>query len=167
MIGIIIFFILIAVPILELNLLINVGSDIGSFSTVMLCLLTAMIGMALVRMQGIKVFRDIQAAQVDGLPIGTQLVHGLFLAVSGICLFIPGFITDTVGALLLIPPLRLLLGNLVLKSIILKTRTHQQDSQGGIVIEGEFVQANPHAKSHQDEETIEVEYTDLTDKKGD
>ncbi|MFC3053633.1 FxsA family protein [Kordiimonas pumila] len=134
--GWIILLIFIGLPVMELSVLIDVGDEIGAFSTILLCLLTAAIGLSLVRLQGLIVLRNMQAAQQKGEPIGPSLIHGFFLLLAGICLFIPGFVTDFLGALLLIPPVRLFLGKAGLAHTIVR-RTYKEGGST-VIIDGEF-----------------------------
>lgn len=135
----IIFLLIIGMPVLELTVLIDVGDEIGAFNTVLVCLLTAGIGLSLVRMQGIKVFQDMQLKASAGEPVGDSLIHGFFLLVAGVCLFIPGFITDTFGALLLVPFIRLALGKAGMAHMVVKTyRSSNRGQQEDIIIEGEY-----------------------------
>jgi UPF0716 protein FxsA len=104
----------ILIPILEMWLLIQVGSHIGALATIGLVLLTAMIGLALLRQQGFAtLLRANQKMEAGQLP-AQEIVDGLFLAVGGALLLTPGFFTDAIGFICLIPGLRkLLLGRLV------------------------------------------------------
>ena len=102
----ILFLLFISVPLLELYLLIEVGSGIGGFATIFLCLLTAAIGGLLIRMQGLSTLIDAQRRMAHGELPADHGFHGLLLALAGLLLFTPGFITDTLGFLLLVPPLR-------------------------------------------------------------
>lgn len=107
----ILFFLFIIIPLLELWLLIEVGSGIGGLSTIALCLLTAALGGFLIRWQGMSTLLDAQKRMAHGeIPAGHGF-HGLMIAFSGLMLFTPGFITDSIGFLLLVPPLRQLLIN--------------------------------------------------------
>ena len=108
--GWLILLIFVGVPLMELSVLIEVGEGIGALSTVALCLASAGIGLSLIRMQGLKVISDIQQASSTGKPLVEHVVHGFFLLIAGVLLFFPGFVTDTLGAILLIPPVRLMLG---------------------------------------------------------
>jgi UPF0716 protein FxsA len=102
-----IFFILfITLPLLELYVLIQVGSDIGGLNTIVLCLLTAIIGGMLIRWQGLITLMDAQKCMAAGDLPAEHAFHGILLALAGVLLFTPGFITDSVGFLLLFPPLR-------------------------------------------------------------
>jgi len=101
---------LLLLPVLEIAVFIEVGSRIGAGATVGLIVLAAVLGVALLRRQGLSVLRKAQAAADRGeLPVGA-VFEGFCLAVAGILLIIPGFLTDTVALLLLIPPLRNALG---------------------------------------------------------
>ncbi len=105
----ILFILFILVPLLELWLLIEVGSGIGGLPTIALCLLTAALGGFLIRWQGMSTLIDAQKRMLHGeAPIDHGL-HGLMIAFSGILLFTPGFVTDSIGFLLLFPPFRRLL----------------------------------------------------------
>ena len=141
--GWFILFLFVGVPLIELSVLIEVGSDIGALSTVALCLLTAAVGLSLIRMQGLKVLADLQSASNKGETIVEPIVHGFFLLIAGACLFFPGFITDAIGGLLLIPPIRLALGRAGLASAAAKHTSHfrytRHDEQGETtIIDGEF-----------------------------
>ena len=139
-----ILFIFVGVPLIELAVLIEIGSGIGALSTVALCLLTAGVGLSLIRMQGLKVVAELQQASTTGDPIVEPMVHGFFLLIAGLCLFFPGFVTDALGALLLIPPVRLMLGRAGLASAAARgSRTFYHSRSSGaqrttIIIDGEF-----------------------------
>ena len=102
----IIFFLFITLPLLELWVLIEVGSGIGGLPTIALCLFTAALGGLLIRWQGMNTLIDAQKRMMRGeMPVDHGL-HGLMIAFSGLLLFTPGFITDSIGFLLLFPPFR-------------------------------------------------------------
>ena len=101
---------LIATPIVELYLLIEIGSIIGAPWTILAVLATAVIGAALIRRQGMGVLREAQLSMNrQELPI-KQLFDGFFLLIAGAMLLTPGFVTDSIGFILLIPPMRALIG---------------------------------------------------------
>lgn len=136
--------ILAAFPLLELSVLINVGGSIGGLQTIMLCLLTAGIGMYLVRLQGLQIFSKMQSASLKGEEIGENLIHGFFLMIAGVFLFIPGFITDTIGGLLLIPYIRLIVARGGLLKMVIHhghnrhTQWQQRPNSNETIIEGEY-----------------------------
>lgn len=96
----------IVVPALELAVLIQVGSAVGVFTTMLLVVATAVVGARLAQMQGLDVLRRIQRATQAGELPTQALLDGAFLFVAGAFLLTPGFITDTFGFLCLIPPAR-------------------------------------------------------------
>lgn len=159
--------IFVGVPLIELSVLIEVGSDIGALSTIALCLLTAGIGLSLIRMQGLKVIADLQTASANGEPIVEPLVHGFFLLVGGICLFFPGFITDALGALLLIPPIRLALGRAGLASAAARsTRNfhysrYSESGKATIIIDGDFAEMND-TKTNPEKPAPPLEHDEAT-----
>jgi len=133
------FFLIIGIPVIELIVLIEVGSHIGAINTVALSIVTAGIGIFLVRLQGIQVMTRMSAATRTDEAVAAPLIHGFFLLVAGFFLLIPGFITDMVGALLLVPPLRLLIAARVLKRV----RKQHGFNQTTIIIEGEYHDVTP------------------------
>lgn len=97
---------LIGLPLVELYVLIQVGSVIGALPTVVLAILTAVLGAGLVRHQGFGVLRRIRDMNERDESPALEVLDGALLLVAGFFLLLPGFLTDTVGFLLLIPPLR-------------------------------------------------------------
>jgi len=110
----ILFLLFITLPLLELWVLIEVGSDIGGLSTIALCLFTAALGGLLIRWQGMSTLIDAQKRIAHGEAPVEHGIHGLMIAFSGVLLFTPGFITDSIGFLLLFPPFRRLIINRLL-----------------------------------------------------
>ena len=98
--------ILLLVPIGEIATFIWVGSRIGAGLTVLLVLLSAAIGFWLVRWQGLATAARVQATITRGESPAVGMLEGLALLAAGILLIIPGFLTDLVAFVLLIPPLR-------------------------------------------------------------
>jgi len=129
-------------PLAELYLLIEVGSEIGAIPTIGLSVFTAILGGYLVRMQGFAVLFRAQAQMANQEVPAIELLEGALLLIVGLALLLPGFITDAIGFLLLIPPLRRWLVVRWLKSR--GTLTPAPGSQPGPetrpdrVIEGEY-----------------------------
>ena len=94
------------IPLTELYVLIEVGDRIGAFATIWLVVLTAVIGGWLVRKQGMGILFRIRQQMEQGEAPAIEMLEGALLALMGILLLLPGFITDALGFLLLIPPLR-------------------------------------------------------------
>ena len=102
-------FLIIFIPIIEIYLLIKVGSSIGAFNTISLIFITAIIGIAYVRYEGFNTLRSGMSQLIKNqMPI-YEIISGAALAFAAFLLIIPGFLTDTVGFLLIFPPTRKLL----------------------------------------------------------
>ncbi|MCT7655109.1 FxsA family protein [Oceanimonas sp. NS1] len=97
---------LIGAGLLEIFVFIEVGSAIGAWSTIALILLTAIIGISLVRIQGLQTLMEAQEKVNRGETPAREMVSGMMLALSGVLLLLPGFVTDFAGVLLLLPPVR-------------------------------------------------------------
>jgi len=154
--ALLVLILLVGVPLIELWVMIEVGSEIGGLAVVALSLLTAGIGLALIRMQGLSILNDLAAQNATGLvpqgQLGRALVHGFFLLVAGFMLAFPGFITDALGALLLVPPVRLMLGKLGFTAFVAKMMAERRSNAAGhgyspsnpqgrttIILDGEIV----------------------------
>ncbi|WP_415182377.1 FxsA family protein [Phaeovulum sp.] len=96
----------VAVPLIEIGLFIQVGGLIGLWPTLALVLLTAVIGTALVRAEGARAMADLRRAMHDLRDPTAPLAHGAMILLAGALLLTPGFFTDTMGILLLIPQVR-------------------------------------------------------------
>jgi UPF0716 protein FxsA len=104
--GLILLAALIGVPLLEIALFIQVGGWIGLGPTLALVILTAVVGAWVMRRQGFAVLMRAQRQLADGaLPVG-EAFEGMCLVIGGALLLMPGFFTDALGALLLIPAVR-------------------------------------------------------------
>ncbi len=93
-------------PLAEIAVFIAVGSQIGVGWTLALIVATTILGVATVRRQSLANLRSAQAQARTGAMPGREIVHGALIAFAGLLLILPGFITDTLGLLLLLPPLR-------------------------------------------------------------
>ena len=94
----------ISAPLIEIWLMINIGSVIGAGWTILAIIATAMIGASLVRLQGLGVYARMHQSTQRGEIPAMEMIEGLTLFISGVLLLTPGFITDALGFLLLIPP---------------------------------------------------------------
>ncbi|AUB78291.1 exlusion protein FxsA [Spiribacter sp. SSL99] len=96
----------VTIPLAELFLLIEVGSWIGALPTIGLCLLTAMMGAALLRQQGLQTLARARNNLDRGSLPAVELLEGAALIIGGALLLTPGLVTDVIGFLCLIPPTR-------------------------------------------------------------
>ena len=94
------------IPIIEIYLLIEIGSIFGALTAVILVILTGFLGAFLSRMQGLKTLFRIQESLREGRMPSGELLDALLIVIAGLVLLTPGFLTDSVGFLLLIPATR-------------------------------------------------------------
>ena len=94
------------IPIIEIYLLIEIGSMFGALTAVTLVILTGFLGAFLARMQGLQTLYRIQESLREGRMPSGELLDALLIVIAGLVLLTPGFLTDSVGFLLLIPATR-------------------------------------------------------------
>lgn len=146
--GLLLLFLMIGVPIVEITVFIEVGGRIGVIPTVATVIITAMIGTALLRHQGFAVLARAQESLAQGRFPMAEVFDGLCLLVAGALLITPGFVTDAIGFLLFIPPVRAALRRVIGAYFVSSGRVHvhpdgpgagpAQRPGGPTVIEGEF-----------------------------
>ena len=128
------FLIFIALPVFEVFLLIKIGGEIGALNTIALILLTAIVGIYYARIQGIQTLRSgIINIYQNKTPI-YELISGASIAFAAILLIVPGFFTDLIGFLLLIPFSR----KIIFKIILKKGRKTNLEKQNK-TIDGEII----------------------------
>jgi len=135
-----------AVPLVEIYLLIEVGQVIGALPTIGLCVLTAAIGGALLRQQGLDTLARARRNLDQGHVPALELFEAVALAVGGALLLTPGFATDVIGFACLLPPTRRLLVQLALRRVNVVYgpasgpggRGGQHRDEAGRTIEGEY-----------------------------
>jgi len=109
------------VPLLEIYVLIEVGARIGAATTVAIIIATAAGGAILLRQQGFATLRRAQTSlHAHRLP-ALELVEAVILLICGLLLLTPGFLTDVLGALILIAPLRRVLARLLLRRVLARS----------------------------------------------
>jgi UPF0716 protein FxsA len=152
----------IGIPIAEIAVFIEVGDQIGLGWTLASIFATAIIGTALVRHQGLQTLARVRAS-MDRKELPVQdLISGVCILVAGLLLVTPGFVTDMIGFLLLIPPFRLALGAFVLTSLMRNGRFTMRSAGGmgggfrqppkgrGPIIDGEFEEIDEDAPKNPD-----------------
>ncbi len=97
------FLIFAVIPVIELALLIKVGSIIGTMNTISIVILTAVIGAYMVRSEGLGVMSRIQANMQEGIFPAEELINGMMILLAGALLLTPGFFTDVIGFFMVIP----------------------------------------------------------------
>ena len=135
----------IAVPLIEIGLFIQVGGAIGLWRTLLVVLLTAIVGTWLVRSQGLQTIQNLQGSFQNMRNPTEPLVHGAMILLAGALLLTPGFFTDAIGFILLFPPFRLF----IMQNIKTKLKTGNinfapsQPSSNDGIIEGTFQKVSP------------------------
>ncbi len=125
---------ILSIPLIEIYLFIKIGSSIGAFNTISLILLTAIVGVAYARYEGFNTLRSGMTQLVKNeIPI-YEIVSGAALTFAAILLIIPGFATDCLGLLLIIPITRKLIFNVFSKKFNKKNNTFEKKD----FIEGEY-----------------------------
>lgn len=149
----ILFIIFVAVPIIEIALFIQAGDWFGLGPTLAMIVVTAIIGITLLRQQGLSTLFKAQQKMNQGEIPALEMVEGIMLAVAGALLITPGFFTDAIGFLLLTPVIRKLLFSKVLQNKV-NMHVHNQHNP--------FDEAQP---SHPEKtpRTIEGEYKNSED----
>lgn len=99
----------VAVPLVELAVVLQVRTAIGLGPTLLLLLAVSLVGAAVVRREGSRAWRAFRGAVASGRPPATEVADGAMLLVGGTLLLTPGFVTDIVGLVLVLPPTRALL----------------------------------------------------------
>ncbi len=138
----------ITVPLVEMIILIEVGGLIGAIPTVGLVVLTATIGLWLLKLEGIATLARVQEKLNQGQIPETELLEGIMLLVGGALLLTPGFITDAMGFTCLLPGLRRPIARWIIRQGVLKAinvsgRSFQGDrppQTGGTIIDGDFIE---------------------------
>jgi UPF0716 protein FxsA len=142
------FLLFLIVPLIEIYLLIQVGSVIGAVWTVFAVVATAVIGVSLLRSQGLDTVQRAQLSLAQGQLPAVAMLEGVALIFSGALLLTPGFFTDSIGFLLLIPMLR--------QSLIKRMMSHAR-----FTVHGQSMHSHHH---YRDSSIIEGEIVEDDDK---
>ena len=139
--------VIVLLPLIEIFTFAQVGGKIGGLWTVLLTLATAMLGVLLIKTQGGRTISNVKDQLQQGQMPAQAVVGGIMTFISGAFLLLPGFISDALGLILLLPPVQAVLAQSVIQSFM-KGRM-----QGSVYTQGQ----NPHAKP-QGGNTIEGEF---------
>lgn len=152
----IILLLMIGIPLAEIGVFIEVGSRIGLLTTLAAIFVTALMGTALLRHQGLATLLRVRESLEQGrLPVD-EVFDGLCLLVAGVLLLTPGFVTDAMGFLLFVPPVRKGLVRGLARYLVRSGRVHVQQwppnpepgpreptRRGGVVIDGDYDDVTP------------------------
>ena len=145
----ILFLALLSIPLIEVFVLIEVGRCIGAGNTIALVVLTAIAGAFLLRIQGIQTLTRVRGALERGEIPAVELIEGLILIITGALLLTPGFVTDAVGFICLLPgPRRVFARAFAARMVVHHAagapghgsapQNHSRPSPGGRTIEGDY-----------------------------
>lgn len=152
------FILLMIVPAVELVLLIQLGARIGLLNTIALIVITAALGAALTKQQGLETLEKIKRSVNKGEIPTSSLVDGLLILIAGIVLMTPGLLTDAFGFFLLIPACRSLIRSTAVEAFKrnVKVVTPFQQTQQ---------QEEPRRPTQTDDDIIDIKATTIDDKK--
>ena len=123
--------IILFIPLIEIYLFIQIGAQIGAFNTILIILLTAVIGIYFVRLQGLTTLKSgVTQLYRNQIPV-YEMMSGAALAIAALLLIIPGFATDVIGFLLILPITR----NLIFKYL---GKKYKKEKVNDNLIEGEY-----------------------------
>lgn len=156
----IVFLIFILVPVIEISLFISVGDYLGLWPTIAMVFLTAFVGVSLVRSQGLQTLLSVQSRLQQGELPAQQIFEGVLLAAAGVLLFIPGFLTDAMGMIVLLPAPRRALAKYLMTKMVVKASagfgahqyqeerfTHRRNNDGN-TFEGEYERKDDDNNNH-------------------
>tara|TARA_Y100000741_G_scaffold180609_1_gene137293 strand:+ start:34 stop:471 length:438 start_codon:yes stop_codon:yes gene_type:complete len=125
--------IIIGLPILEIWIMIKIGTQIGALNTVLLIFSTAILGVYFARVQGLSTIKSgFYNLYQNKIPV-YEIISGASIAIASVFLIIPGFVTDSIGFVLLVPFTRKLIINYLLKN-------YQPKNQDNNVVDGEIIE---------------------------
>ena len=138
----VLFLLFLLIPMVEIYFLIQVGSVIGAIPTIALVVFTALLGAMLLRLQGLATLQRTRSALAQGQVPAMEMFEGVLLVFAGALLLTPGFVTDTIGFLFLVPPLR----KAIIRWFLNRSTVYTQQSgstagpsrSGSHTIEGEY-----------------------------
>lgn len=129
--GRLLFLLFLVVPLIEIGLFIVIGQTIGLVPTLLGVVVTAMIGSFIIRMQGVSLLLEIRRLTGQGQLPARQIADGVMLAVAGALLLTPGYFTDAMGFLLLVPPVRLMIYDFLKGRVSVMATVQTRSSSGG------------------------------------
>lgn len=137
-------------PLVELYFIVQVGKEVGLITTVALLLVISMAGTALVKHEGLRIYSQFMATVRAGQEPTREIVHGVCILAAGVFLLAPGFISDVLGIVLLLPPTRGLVSKIILRrtrrisSVIRATHSGRRvEDMGYMPSAGDVIDVDP------------------------
>jgi UPF0716 protein FxsA len=136
----------ITVPILELFVILQIGGEIGPWWTIALLITASIVGSVLMRSQGRAAWRRFNESLSRGRPPAREVLDGVLIVFGGALLLTPGFLTDIVGVLFLLPPTRAVARRLLVRRFagrMIASATRARPGRG-FDVEGQATEVDPH-----------------------
>ena len=121
---------IILIPVVEIYLFIKIGTNIGAFNTISLVFITAIIGVVYARYEGLNTLRSGFTQLIKNESPAYEIISGAAIAFAALLLIIPGFATDMIGFLLILPITRKLIFGKVFKNVEMKKETKKDYIDG-------------------------------------
>lgn len=142
----------VALPIIEIALFVQIGGLIGVWAVLGLVILAAVLGMAVIRSQGAHAWAEAQRSLAQLRDPSRPLAHGMMLMIAGLLLIVPGFFTDAVALLLLIPPIRNLIirrtgRRMQIRTVHMAREAHRPPYADGVIDADYVVEDEPPARN--------------------
>lgn len=137
------------IPLIEIGLFIEIGGLIGLWWTLSIVVGTAFLGVTMIRTQGVQAMNQLRSSLNDLRDPTEPLAHGAMILIAGVLLVTPGFFTDTIGLILLLPPVRRGVYSYLRSRVKVdgfststqqSTQQSSQQPQSGVVIDGDFTE---------------------------
>lgn len=148
--------VLIALPVIEIVVLLQVGSLLGGLNTLVLIVATAALGLLLVKQQGMQNWVLMQQKLATGEAPGIEILSGVLIFFAGVMLIVPGFVTDVIGLIFVLPPTRQVIARYLLKQMLVPGQTRFGFTQFHFRQGAGFTQSNT---SKDDGTVIDGEYS--------
>jgi UPF0716 protein FxsA len=151
-----VFLILLAAVAVEITVMVSVGAQIGVLSTIGLLVLATLVGGLLLRREGVRTLGALQQAVAAGRLPQREALDGVLIAAAGVLVILPGFVSDVLAILLLLPPTRALVRGLVVRRVE-RAVVRAQRRAGAIVVESVVVDTgDDHPRERRDDQPIIV-----------
>ena len=170
--ALLLFIVFIVVPIAEIWVLLQIGGAIGLLPTIALLIADSVLGAALMRSQGRAAWLRFNGAIAEGRVPGREIIDGVLVIFGGALLLTPGFLTDFLGLLLLLPPTRAVIRRVLVKRyadrLVASPATSAGTGAGGRVFTfGTHFGPGPRvARDRDDDDVVDSTATDIRPRRG-
>ena len=121
--------VILLIPIIEIILFIEIGSVIGSFNTILTIVITAIVGVYIIKYNSAMYMSEIRSKLMKGLRPDKEILSGIIIFICGVFLLLPGFLTDFIALLFLYKPIRLF----SIRKYVIRPERHTNRSKGRVI----------------------------------